>query len=335
MKPVYKKILYSCVLILLGLLLLCVILFYFGKPKTNIVWGVTFSSIRAEELGFVPKDLLHQILIDLHPQIIRLPADWAVLEPKQNQFDFSLMDGLLAEAQTSHTKIVLVLGNKQPRWPECHAPQWFKDLNPSEQEAAILNMIDQTINHFKANESISAWQLENEPFFQYGPNCPSISSELFKKELAEIKRLDTRPIIATDSGEKGLWVNVASAGIDTLGATMYREAYYEKSGKYITYPLPWWTYNIKAGLVKLLSGKPVIGVELQAEPWLKISDPKQTPPAEQLTHMNASIFDRNIEYATKVGFSENYLWGAEWWYWLEKTNGDSSMINAAKKLFNK
>jgi hypothetical protein len=150
-----------------------------------------------------------------------------------------------------------------------------------------------------------------------------------------VRRLDSRPIIATDSGEKGAWVNVSRTDIDLLGATMYREVYYEKQDKYVTYPMPWWGYNIKAGYVKLLTGKDVIGVELQTEPWLKISNPNTTPPSEQLVHMNPDIFNKNIQYAAKVGFSENYLWGVEWWYWLQKTTGDSSMITTAKTLFNK
>lgn len=335
MKPVFKSIIKVIGIVLLSLVVLGAILFYIGRPKPNPVWGITFSSIRAEELGFKPQELLKQILADLHPQKIRIPAYWSVIEPKQNEFDFSLIDALVTEAKNNNTEVVLVVGNKQPRWPECHAPLWVNNLSETEQQSATLNMIEQTVAHFKNNQTISAWQIENEPFFQYGPNCPAIKSAVFKSEIATVRRLDSKPIIATDSGEKGAWINVSRTDIDLLGSTMYREVYYEKQDKYVTYPMPWWGYNIKAGYVKLLTGKVVIGVELQTEPWLKISNPNATPPSQQLVHMNPDIFNKNIQYATKVGFSENYLWGVEWWYWLQKTTGDNTMITTAKNLFNK
>lgn len=330
-----KKVLVISGSIILGLVLLCAFFFYLGKPKPNPIWGITYSYLRAQELGFEPTELLQKMLTDLHPQKIRLPAYWAELEPQQNNFDFKLVDQLLEEAKTSNTKVVLVIGNKQPRWPECHAPLWIKSLDSAGQENATLNMIEQTVNHFKTNSAISEWQIENEPFFEYGLDCPPVDAGLFQKEVEQIKKFDNRPIISTDSGEKGVWVTTARTGIDILGATMYREVFYDKQDKFVTYPIPWWVYNIKAGLVKLLTGKSVIGVELQAEPWLKISSPWDAPIADQHAHMNPTIFNTNIEYATKVGFSENYLWGAEWWYWLQKNHNDSSMVDAAKQLFNK
>ncbi len=78
----------------------------------------------------------------------------------------------------------------------------------------------------------------------------------------------------------------------------------------------------------------MIGVELQAEPWLIVSNPTATATEEQLKHMNAEIFQNNINYASKVGFSENYLWGVEWWYWMQKNHNDNSLVEAAKTLFN-
>lgn len=330
-----KNLIYGLATFFGVLILLCVILFLIGKPQKNIVWGITFSSIRAKELDFEPKALLVTILDDLHPKKIRIPAYWSEMEPEQGKFNFNPIEDLLSETDKRGTKVIVVLGKKQPRWPECHQPDWYNKLNPDEQDKAVLNMIEKAVVQLRRHQSVAAWQIENEPYFQYGPSCPAISHDLYKKEIALVQQLDNKPTIATDSGEKSIWVNTAASGAEIFGSTMYREAYYENQGKYVTYPLPWWTYNIKAGLVRLLTGADdVIGVELQAEPWLIVSNPKGTEINEQLKHMNPDIFENNIQYAQNIGFSENYLWGAEWWYWLQKAHNDSSMVNAAKKLFN-
>lgn len=333
-KPILKKIAKIIVAVMAALALICLMLFFIGRPQKNITWGITFSTIRAEELGFKPQELFTTIVNDLHPKKVRIPAYWSDMESQQGQFDFNKIDSLLSIADKQNVGVILVLGKKQPRWPECHQPQWYNQLSVELQGQATLTMIEAAVTHLKEHPSIAAWQIENEQYFQYGPDCPAIKPAQYKVELALVNRLDKRPTIATDSGEKGGWITAAQSGANILGSTMYREAYYEKKGKYVTYPLPWWTYNIKWGYVKLLSGvDDVIGVELQAEPWLIISNPEDTEPQEQLKHMNPQIFWNNINYATNTGFSENYLWGVEWWYWMQKTHGDNSMVNAAKNLF--
>lgn len=334
---ILKKLLLIAGGIILGLGLICLVLFYIGRPQKHVTWGITFSSIRATELGFKPQELFSTMADDLHLQKVRIPVYWSELEPEPGKFDFSSIDNLLAETDQRQIEVIIGLGKKQPRWPECHQPKWYNELNNKEQQdQAVLKMLETAVTHLKNHPSVTAWQIENEPYFQYGPDCPPIDSKLYESELAVVKQLDNRPIIATDSGEKGPWITAAQSGAEILGATMYREVYHDKKGKYLTYPLPWWTYNIKAGLVRLMTGaNTVIGVELQAEPWLIVSDPAGTVPEEQLKHMNGDIFQDNIAYATKVGFSENYLWGAEWWYWMQAKHGDSSMVNAAKNLFDK
>ena len=322
--------------IIIVVVFLCVAGYIAGKPQKDVAWGINYSSLRAKDLGMEPVGLLRIILTDLHPQHVRLPAYWSELEPEQGKFDFQTIDSLLTEIDKTDTKVVVVLGRKQPRWPECHQPLWWNNLPPAEQDEAVLEMISRAAEHLRLHESISAWQIENEPFFEYGPDCPTISRNLYAQEITTLKLLDPRPVIGTDSGEKGPWITTAWAGVDILGATMYREVFLDKKGYYQTYPLPAWTYNVKAGLVRMFSStNKTIGVELQAEPWFAGGDAQTTPIEKQLKHMNAEIFERNVGYATKTGFSENYLWGAEWWYWLQKNHQNDSMVGAAKQLFNK
>jgi hypothetical protein len=335
-RPSLRKFFIILLSAFLGLLVLGVFLYMLGQPLREPTWGLNYSTARAKDLDFDPERLFFTILNDLNPHSIRLPAYWEDIEPVQGQFDFSRYDRMLDETDMRGTDVIIVLGYKQPRWPECHAPNWWKELPKDQQDAAIIEMVHQSIMQLRHHTSITAWQIENEPFFPYGPDCPTVDRGLYKLELAMVRALDKRPLIGTDSGEKGAWLPIAWTGVDILGATMYREVYYDKQSRYLTYPLPAWTYNVKAGLVRLLSrANRTIGVELQAEPWFAGKGAQETPLPEQLAHMNPVILQRNINYAAQTGFEENYLWGVEWWYWMEKVHNDSSLIQAAKPLFKK
>lgn len=320
--------------LLIFLILLALVGYALGKPQEKVSWGINYSTVRAKDLNFDPEQLFIQILDDLQPTHIRLPAYWEEIEVLPTQFNFDLYHRLLAETDKRGIKVILALGHKQPRWPECHHPEWWKQMTATEQDRAVLTMIEKSVGELRSHPSIVAWQVENEPLFPYGPDCPIIGRQLYVQELDLVRSLDSRPIISTDSGEKGAWLPVAWGGIDILGSTMYREVYHDKRQRYLTYPIPAWTYNVKAGLVRLFSGaNQTIGVELQAEPWFAGKGAQQTPYAEQLEHMSPEILQRNINYARQVGFSENYLWGTEWWYWLNKVHKDDSLIQTAKQLF--
>jgi len=49
--------------------------------------------------------------------------------------------------------------------------------------------------------------------------------------------------------------------------------------------------------------------------------------------MNFEQFKENIAYAKTAGFSENYFWGAEWWYWMKEKQNHPEFWNYAKELF--
>ena len=57
--------------------------------------------------------------------------------------------------------------------------------------------------------------------------------------------------------------------------------------------------------------------ELQAEPWIPNQDLKVTSMDEQFKSMTLKRLKNNLAYAKKTGMPRAYLWGAEWWYWLE------------------
>jgi hypothetical protein len=303
------------------------------KPNKNGDWGLNFSVKYAEELGIDWKTMYLDMLNDLKPKKLRLMSYWDRIEPERGKFDFNVVDQQLIEAGKRNIEVVLVVGRKQPRWPECHEPQWFETLNKNEQEQAQLSMVKTAVEHFKQFGAVKIWQVENEPFFPFGPSCPRMDKNLVKAEMDAVRSLDSRPIMLTDSGELGLWVQAASLHPDILGSTMYRVVHKPKFG-YLSYPLPPTFFHIKAGIVNTFVPVPkIMGVELQAEPWFD-KGVNNMDLSTQLSLMNAKIFDDYIDYAKEAGLGDNYLWGVEWWYWLAMKQNDWSLWESARQLLN-
>jgi len=321
--------------LILVVVLLCTIFYFKHQPAQTVDWGLTFSSHEARGLGFDDRQMYLDILTDLKPKTIRLMSYWEDLERTRGRFDFSSVDWMLNEAAKNNVDVVLVVGRKQPRWPECHEPEWFKTLPKTEQDEAVLNLVRKSIEHFKTFSVIKEWQVENEPYFIFGDNCPAVDSALFEKEVALVKSLDSRPIIVTDSGDRGGWLGVAKTNPSALGITLYRLSYDEKYGGYYKYPLPGAYYKIRSGILRTFSNVDVVwDMELQMEPWFT-NGALNTPLDVQKTLMNQKVFADNIAYAENLSLGRHYLWGVEWWYWMAKKNNDWGMWASAKDLFAK
>lgn len=192
------------------------------------------------------------------------------------------------------------------------------------------------VEHYRANQSIIMWQIENEPYLMFG-NCATRGKNFLEKEIALVKSLDTtRPVLVTDGGEFGLWYRAARAG-DIFGTTMYRRVYPRFIGPLfgvIEYPLSPSYFRLKEKFVRWVIGDPqkkFIVVELQGEPWEPVAL-SQVPYEEQLKNFNREYFAKTIAYAKEAGFDEYYLWGSEWWYWLWEKHNDASVWNEAKNV---
>jgi beta-galactosidase GanA len=94
------------------------------KPPERIAWGVTFSPRQTEYLGLDAGKVYLALLDDMKVSHLRLMAPWYKVEPQSGQYDFSDVDWYLREAQKRGAKVVLALGRKLFRWPECHEPEW-------------------------------------------------------------------------------------------------------------------------------------------------------------------------------------------------------------------
>ena len=321
-------------LYILIFLLLVMGFFFVGSPPRaeKIVWGVNFSQKHAEGLGLDWKAVYSALIGDLGAKNIKLATYWDLIEKEEGNYDFTDLDSQIGEAEQKEVSLLLVIGMKSPRWPECHIPEWAKGLNKEEQQKNILELLEETVLRYSSSPAVTMWQIENEPFFPFG-ECPWVDKEFLKEEVELVKSLDKekRPVLISDSGEGSFWIQAAKIG-DIAGTTMYRKIWVHQLETYFTYPLPPNFYWRKAQIIKTFFAKRVICVELQAEPW----GPRllyDSPLEEQQKSMDLQRFQEVINFAGKTGLDEFYLWGGEWWFWMKEKQGQPEIWQEAKKLF--
>ncbi len=322
-----KKIL---IIVIFFAVIILTIYFVFIPRREDVQYGVTFNKTFAEYLGLDWKETYLAILDDAGVKRVRLSSYWMEVEPQKDVYLFDDLDWQIEEAEKRDVKMIIVLGQKQPRWPECHIPRWAGELKEKERQEELLEIIEKIVERYKDKKNITAWQVENEPFLPFG-ECPKLDKDFLDREIDLVHSLDSRPIIISDSGELGTWYNAAGRA-DILGTTLYRIVW-DKHFGYVHYPVASISYRIKAAIIMYVTGvDKVIIVELQAEPWgpEAILD---TPLDEQFKSMSLEQFRENIEYVRKIEFSEAYLWGAEWWYWLKTEKGDDRIWEEAKEVF--
>lgn len=334
---IFKKILKFIGYLLLTLLIVVFIFFiYINLPvkpvndKAKI--GVTFSARYAQDIGLDWKQVYTAMLDDLEIKHIRIPVYWDLVEKNNNEYNFSDIDWQLSEAQKRNAKIILVIGQKVPRWPECFIPEWVGSDDNKRKEKLLL-FEETVVNRYKDNHpEIASWQIENEPFLDFGV-CPDADANLLDAEIAKVKNIDSsRPVIITDSGELSLWIQAAKRS-DVFGTTMYREVYTKKYGHW-HYPIGPNFFKAKQLLIKLFAHQNnTIVIELQGEPWVD-GWTVHAPIEKQLASMNADILKDNVKFAKKTGIKEIYVWGIEWWYWMKEKQHNPTLWETAKLIVN-
>ena len=207
-------------------------------------WGISFSQAYAEFLGLDWRQAYTEILNELRPTYVRLAADLGKVETKEGQFDFADLDWQVTEAKKTGAKIVMVIGARTPRWPECHSPAWIENQESGisgeagsasgGRNQAVLRLLREEVEHFSGENGIVMWQVENEPLLNLFGKCPAADLKFLEKEIALVRSLDTRLILVTDSGELSLWLRAGKIG-DYLGTTMYRKVW----NRFVGY----WHYN--------------------------------------------------------------------------------------------
>ncbi len=332
MKKYFSKKMIAIYLILFFLIIYTV--FSYTRTIKNPEYGVSFNTMYALELGLNWKDVYNALFDELNVKRVRLAAHWTLVEPMQGQFSFTEMDYQVQKAQDSGAEVIFAVGKRLPRWPECHVPDWALNLSKEEQEARLLEYITTMVNRYKKYDAITVWQVENEAYLSvYAKmHCFDFDEEFLKKEVALVKSLDekNRPVLITDSGELSTWRKAFGLG-DVFGTTIYVYSWNELIGQFRNPFLPgfysfrtkWWQF--------FGHNKPAIIAELALEPWLDKPIIKEKTSI-QIERMSPEKFNTVIEFAKRTGMKTQYLWGAEWWYYM-KLQGEDWYWERGKELF--
>ncbi len=305
------------------------------KPvPERITYGLSFNTIYARELGLNEREVFTAILDELKVRHLRLAAHWTLVEPERGVYDWSAIDYEVREASKRQADIVMGVGRRLPRWPECHVPEWAKELSWDEQKVEIRELLTETVNRYKNEPAVIYWQVENEPFLEVfaKDHCGELDTDFLKEEVELVRSLDpTRPILVTDSGNLGTWHGAYRAG-DAFGTSVYVYFWNPELGQFKTV-LPPSFYRLKEGIMELFFGeKKTFLIELSAEPWL-LEPIVDVPLETQLGRMNPQKFEEILDYARETRYDTQYLWGAEWWYWL-KGQGRGDMWEKGKEVYS-
>src|SRR4051812_32096004 len=105
---------------------------YIHSEKGPQQLGVSFIPDYAASLGLDPQQTMDSLL-GIGVKHFRLVSYWSDMEQTPGRYDFSQLDWQFKKAEARHAKIVLTVGLRQPRWPECHAPNWANINAPGRQ----------------------------------------------------------------------------------------------------------------------------------------------------------------------------------------------------------
>lgn len=319
-------------------LIIAGIFWYFNltgpAPREDVHLGMTFSSRYATDLGLDWKETYLALLSEMGVKKLRIPVYWDLVEPEPGKTHYADVDWQITEAKKAGAEVILSIGQRVPRWPECHIPGWAREQSDLERQQSLKRFMTETVKRYRDNTTITTWQVENEPFLVFFGECPPLDVEFLEEEIALVKALDSevkRPVLLTDSGELSIWTRAAKRG-DIFGTTMYRMIYKGGWG-YVTYPIGPNFFRAKEWLVRFMTKQEnFMVIELQAEPWASGWVGNVSLP-EQFITMNEELLEENITFARRVGFQDIYLWGGEWWYWLKTKKDYQAVWEKGKELF--
>ena len=309
------------------------------RPIKDPVYGVSFSKEYADELGNNWQDNYTALLQDLGFKHLRLMTYWELIEPTPGHYDFKDLDWQIAQANKYGAKVSLAMGLRQPRWPECHEPDWAANLKDesSAWRDALYSYMHAVVERYKDNPAIESYQLENEAangWFGYCRGGVAPKSRL-NEEFRLMKQWDyVHPTWMSLGDEHGFPLGTPVP--DAYGFSIYRIVYSTNTPIhfYTTYPITIWYHRLRIFLINHIKHRPVYIHELQLEPWGSKAT-KDMTIAEQNKSMSVAQIHKNIEFSLKTGIKDQYMWGAEWWYWRKVHYNDSGPWNAIKQEIQK
>lgn len=292
--------------------------------------GVTFVANYARYFDSDPKEVFLALRDDLGFQRFRLVSYWSDIEKTKGQYDFSDLDWQFDRVDEVGGTVTLAIGLRQPRWPECHLPDWAHNMEYDQWYKELSDYMTAVINRYKDRPSLVSYQLENEYYLKVFADCPYSTQERLVNEFNLVKSLDSKTPVIVSLSNNYLGIPVNKPHADQYGVSVYKRVWDKTITKrYFEYPFPSWYYSWRAALTELWNGKSSMLHELQAEPWPPTGI-KEATLQEQDKSMDANRLAERIDYGVDTGFRDIDLWGGEWWYWRKTKFNDDSLWNTVK-----
>lgn len=309
--------------------------YIWSERDRPLVTGTSFIADYAAYLGLDPHQTLLAILNDLQVKHLRLVSYWSDMERTKGTYDFSELDWEFQQANEHGAKITLAIGLRQPRWPECHMPNWATNEPRNIWQPQLEQFMSAVINHYKHNPALESYQLENEYFLVAFATCADQSRGRLVEEANLVRRLDPSHTLIISRSQNALgWPVNAPLG-DETAISIYRRVWQPLLNRYMQYPFPAWYYAFLAGAEKLWTGHDTVIHELQMEPWPPAGQDLLTSTLpEQSKTINAARFYQTIDFAKRTGMKSIDLWGSEYWYYRMVRLHDPSLWDAAKQTFH-
>lgn len=306
-----------------------------------LVIGTTFVQNYAEYLGVDPEETMDAMINDLGITRFRLVSYWKDHEKQPDQYDFSRLDWQFDKIEEAGGEISLAIGLRQPRWPECHGPQWAMDKPMEEWTEDLIEYMGVVIDRYKDREVLVEYQLENEFFLSVFGECPDFTRERLVREYDFVKERDpTRPVIVSRSNN-ALGFPIGEPRADKTAFTVYKRVWDKTITKrYFEYPLPSWFYGFLAGGSELLTDTEVFIHELQTEAWLPEPTRDQgfsmidAPIEELYKSLSPERLVDRLQYAVDSGVRTIDVWGVEWWYQMKENRGAPEIWENAKRTLD-
>ncbi len=313
-----------------------------SQDQSEQVIGTSFIPAYAESLGLDAKDTMDALVADVGVKHFRLVSYWDQMEPEPGRYDFSLLDWQFKKAEAAGAKVTLSVGLRQPRWPECHMPEWAKAQPASQWQPELDSFMTAVVNRYKDSPALASYQVENEYFLRGFGQCVDFVGEQaafdrsrLVREYGLVKKLDPHHTAIVARSNNALGWPIGDPQPDAFGISIYKRVWdAQVTHHYLEYPFPAWYYAFVGGWGKIFTGRDLIAHELQAEAWPPRSQSiQETSLEEQNKSFNAARFKDRIEYGRATGLREVYLWGSEYWYYRKVKLHDPSLWEVAQGAF--
>lgn len=336
-KSIWNKIKMSIVILLLvvlGIMYGIARWYIYTESSIPLKLGVSFSPDYAESLGLNPQTTM-KALLGIGVRQFRINSYWNDIEPSPGQYNFNDLDWEFQYANQYHAKIILVLGLRQPRWPECHMPTWADSEPQSVWQPQLETAMTKVIERYKNNPALEDYQLENEYFLKGFGICTNFSRSRLISEYNLVKKLDPAHPVIVGRSNNALGFPIGQPQPDEFSISVYKRVWDASvTHRYIEYPYPAWFYAFLAGVQKIFLHKDMMIGEMQAEAWLPTGQTMQNSTlAEQNKSLNATRLTGRFKYAEATGMRSIDMWGAEYWYYRLTIRHDPSLWNVAKSEF--